>query len=36
MKMENSIVSPTNGKVKTIAVSKETTVTKNELLIEFE
>lgn len=36
MKMENSIVSPTSGKVKSVSVAKGDTVTKNQLLIEFE
>jgi len=36
MKMENSIVSPINGKIKKVLVEKGTTVTKNQLLIEFE
>ena len=36
MKMENSIISPINGKVKKVSVEKGTTVTKNQLLIEFE
>lgn len=36
MKMENSIVSPINGKIKKVSVEKGATVTKNQLLIEFE
>lgn len=36
MKMENVISSPRNGKIKSINVSKEASVNKNDLLIEFE
>ena len=36
MKMENSITSPRDGVIKTISVTKNDTVKKNQLLIEFE
>ncbi len=36
MKMESTLVSPSNGVVKTIAVSSGDTVEKGQLLIEFE
>ncbi|MDX1472002.1 MAG: acetyl-CoA carboxylase biotin carboxyl carrier protein subunit [Flavobacteriaceae bacterium] len=36
MKMENVISSPRNGKIKSIQVSKSSSVNKNDLLIEFE
>lgn len=36
MKMENSIVSPRSGKIKTVTVIKGNTVEKGTLLIEFE
>ncbi len=36
MKMENSIVSPRNGKIKSIAAIKGAAVEKGQLLIEFE
>ena len=36
MKMENVLTSPRNGIIKSITVSKNDTVDKNQLLIEFE
>ena len=36
MKMESTLVSPSNGVVKTISVSSGETVEKGQLLIEFE
>lgn len=36
MKMENSIVSPRSGKIKSVLASKGTAVEKGQLLIEFE
>jgi len=36
MKMENIIISPRNGKIKSISVAKGDAIEKNELLIEFE
>ena len=36
MKMENSFVSPRDGKIKSIAVVKGQAVDKGQLLIEFE
>ena len=36
MKMENSIISPRNGKIKSIIAKKGEAVEKNQLLIEFE
>ena len=36
MKMENTLVSPRSGKIKSIAVEKSNAVEKGQLLIEFE
>jgi biotin carboxyl carrier protein len=36
MKMENSILSPREGIIKSVSGGKDTTVDKGELLIEFE
>ncbi len=36
MKMMNTVVSPINGKIKTIAISTGSNVSKNQLLLEFE
>lgn len=36
MKMENTLVSPRSGKIKSITVSKSNAVEKGQLLIEFE
>ena len=36
MKMENVLTSPRDGIIKSISVSKNDTVDKNQLLIEFE
>lgn len=36
MKMQNSVYSPMDGKIKDISISSEQRVAKNELLIEFE